>query len=97
MLQGRDFVAECVLFYYRRMERPKDVLNSSEDMAGAQVFDARMMRKLAVFRGHQADVTCAAWHPWLEDLCVSGSYDGTILHWLVSHPSEPQVEQEETS
>lgn len=50
-----------------------------------------MMRKLAVLRGHQADVTCAAWHPWHEDLCVSGSYDGNILHWLVSHPSEPQV------
>ena len=50
-----------------------------------------MMRKLAVFRGHQADVTCAAWHPWHEGLCVSGSYDGNILHWLVSHPSQPQV------
>ena len=50
-----------------------------------------MMRKLAVLRGHQADVTCAAWHPWHEDLLVSGSYDGSILHWLVSHPSEPQV------
>ena len=56
-----------------------------------QVFDARMMRKLAVLRGHQADVTCAVWHPWHEDLLVSGSYDGSILHWLVSHPSEPQV------
>ena len=50
-----------------------------------------MMRKLAVLRGHQADVTCAAWHPWHEDLLVSGSYDGSILHWLVSHPSELQV------
>lgn len=69
----------------------KDAGNSTEDVAGVQVFDVRMMRKLAVFRGHQADVTCAAWHPWHEDLCVSGSYDGNILHWLVSHPSEPQV------
>ena len=50
-----------------------------------------MMRKLAVLRGHQADVACAVWHPWHEDLLVSGSYDGSILHWLVSHPSEPQV------
>ena len=55
-----------------------------------------MMRKLAVFRGHQADVTCAAWHPWHEGLCVSGSYDGNILHWLVSHPSEPQVGSRDT-
>lgn len=59
--------------------------------AAMQVFDARMMRKLATFRGHQADVTCAAWHPWHEDLFVSGSHDGTILHWLVSHPAEPQA------
>ncbi|CAL5223055.1 g5512 [Coccomyxa viridis] len=67
------------------------LLSSSRDQQ-LVVFDARMMRKLAVFRGHQADVTCAAWHPWHEDLCVSGSYDGNILHWLVSHPSEPQAE-----
>ncbi|CAK0784656.1 hypothetical protein CVIRNUC_007860 [Coccomyxa viridis] len=67
------------------------LLSASRDQQIA-VFDARMMRKLAVLRGHQADVTCAAWHPWHEDLLVSGSYDGSILHWLVSHPSEPQAE-----
>ena len=61
------------------------------DEAATQVFDARMMRKLATLRGHQADVTCAAWHPWHEDLFVSGSHDGAILHWLVSHPAEPQA------
>ena len=64
---------------------------SAEGMQSLQVFDARMMRKLAVLRGHQADVTCAAWHPWHEDLLASGSYDGSILHWLASHPSQPQV------
>jgi len=27
--------------------------------------------------------TALAWHPFHEDLFVSGSYDGSIIHWLV--------------
>ena len=50
-----------------------------------------MMRTLATFQGHEKDAICAAWHPCHEDLFASGAYDGTILFWLVSHPSGPQV------
>jgi hypothetical protein len=26
-----------------------------------------------------------AWHPFHEELFVSGSYDGSIIHWLVGY------------
>ena len=55
------------------------------------MFDVRMMRVLASFQGHDKDATCAAWHPCHDGLFASGAYDGTILFWLVSHPSGPQV------
>jgi polyadenylation factor subunit 2 len=59
-----------------------------------QVYDARMLKELASFKGHNKDVICAAWHPWHEDMFVSGGYDGDLLYWLVSQPSGPQVGSE---
>lgn len=56
-----------------------------------QVYDARMLRELATFKGHAKDVTAAAWHPFHEDLFVSGSFDGCLCYWLVSHPDGPKV------
>ena len=50
-----------------------------------------MLRELATFRGHAKDVTSAAWHPFHEDLFVSGSYDGSLCYWLVSRPNGPQA------
>uniref|UniRef100_A0A2P2LTC1 Uncharacterized protein n=1 Tax=Rhizophora mucronata TaxID=61149 RepID=A0A2P2LTC1_RHIMU len=49
------------------------------------------MKELESFRGHWKDVTALAWHPFHEDYFVSGSFDGSIFHWIVGHES-PQIE-----
>ncbi|KAK6163067.1 hypothetical protein DH2020_002908 [Rehmannia glutinosa] len=36
-------------------------------------------------------VIALAWHPFHEEYFVSGSFDGSIFHWLVGHET-PQVE-----
>ena len=56
----------------------------------AQVTDMRTQKEIATYRGHNRDVTCAAWHPLHEELFASGGYDGSLMYWLVSDP-EPQV------
>lgn len=50
----------------------------------------RTQKELATYRGHNRDVTCAAWHPHHESLFASGGYDGSLIYWLVSNPN-PQV------
>ena len=55
-----------------------------------QVWDVRMLQELATCRGHSTDVAMAVWNPWQEEAFVSGDYEGTILHWLLSR-SGPQV------
>jgi len=50
----------------------------------------RTQKEIATYRGHNRDVTCAAWHPFHEELFASGGYDGSLMYWLVSNP-EPQV------
>ena len=54
------------------------------------MYDVRTQRELASLVGHGRDVTAAAWHPWAEEVVVSGGFDGTILYWLISRP-EPQA------
>lgn len=66
------------------------VLTASKDQI-IKLYDIRTLKELESYRGHQKDVTCLAWHPFHEDLFVSGSYDGTIMHWLVGH-EVPQAE-----
>ncbi|PIA28145.1 hypothetical protein AQUCO_07200055v1 [Aquilegia coerulea] len=66
------------------------VLTASKDQI-IKLYDIRMMKELESFRGHQKDVTALAWHPFHEEYFVSGSYDGSIFHWLVGHEN-PQVE-----
>ncbi|KAM2065408.1 hypothetical protein FF1_028405 [Malus domestica] len=66
------------------------VLTASKDQI-IKVYDIRAMKELASFRGHRKDVTALAWHPFHEEYFVSGSFDGSIYHWLVGHET-PQVE-----
>ncbi|XP_011088573.1 flowering time control protein FY isoform X2 [Sesamum indicum] len=66
------------------------VLTSSKDQI-IKLYDIRAMKELESFRGHRKDVTALAWHPFHEEYFVSGSFDGSIFHWLVGHET-PQVE-----
>lgn len=66
------------------------LLTASKDQI-IKLYDIRAMKELESFRGHQKDVTTLAWHPFHEEYFVSGSYDGSIFHWIVGHDS-PQVE-----
>nr|GLL40971.1 flowering time control protein FY isoform X1 [Ipomoea trifida]GMD59604.1 flowering time control protein FY isoform X1 [Ipomoea batatas] len=66
------------------------VLTASKDQI-IKLYDIRAMKELESFRGHRKDVTALAWHPFHEEYFVSGSYDGSIFHWLVGHET-PQVE-----
>ena len=36
---------------------------------------------------HTVSIAGLAWHPFHEDLFVSGSFDGTIMHWIVGYCS----------
>ncbi|RDY05028.1 Flowering time control protein FY, partial [Mucuna pruriens] len=66
------------------------VLTASKDQI-IKLYDIRAMKELESFRGHRKDVTTLAWHPFHEEYFVSGSYDGSIFHWLVGHET-PQIE-----
>lgn len=66
------------------------VLTASKDQI-IKLYDIRAMKELESFRGHRKDVTALAWHPFHEEYFVSGSFDGSIFHWLVGH-EDPQVE-----
>lgn len=49
-----------------------------------------MQRELISFRGHNRDVTYAAWHTVHEELFVSGGHDGSMIFWLASRQA-PQA------
>ncbi|CAN1187021.1 Flowering time control protein FY [Linum perenne] len=66
------------------------VLTAGKDQT-IKLYDIRAMKELESFRGHRKDVTALAWHPSHEEYFVSGSYDGSIYHWLVGHET-PQIE-----
>ncbi|XP_010938598.1 flowering time control protein FY [Elaeis guineensis] len=66
------------------------VLTASKDQI-IKLYDIRSMKELESFRGHSKDVTALAWHPFHEEYFVSGSFDGSIFHWLVGHET-PQIE-----
>ncbi|XP_078436035.1 transducin/WD40 repeat-like superfamily protein [Wolffia australiana] len=66
------------------------VLTAGKDQI-IKLYDIRAMKELQSFRGHRKDVTALAWHPFHEDYFVSGSFDGSIFHWIVGHEI-PQVE-----
>ncbi|KAJ7538902.1 hypothetical protein O6H91_11G068200 [Diphasiastrum complanatum] len=66
------------------------VLTASRDQL-IKVYDIRTLKELETYRGHKKEVTAIAWHPFHEELFVSGSFDGSIIHWLVGHEL-PQAE-----
>ncbi|PWA88140.1 hypothetical protein CTI12_AA123350 [Artemisia annua] len=66
------------------------VLTASKDQI-IKLYDIRAMKELQSFRGHKKDVTALAWHPFHEEYFVSGSFDGSIFHWLAGDEN-PQLE-----
>lgn len=66
------------------------VLTASKDQI-IKLYDIRAMKELESFRGHRKDINTLAWHPFHEEYFVSGSFDGSIFHWLVGHET-PQIE-----
>ncbi|KAH9548884.1 hypothetical protein CY35_11G110400 [Sphagnum magellanicum] len=66
------------------------VLTASRDQT-IKLHDVRTFKELETYHGHQKDVTALAWHPYHEELFVSGSSDGSMIHWLVGHEG-PQAE-----
>ena len=48
-----------------------------------KVYDIRTMRELHSYRGHRKEVTSMSWHPYIESLLVSGSYEGSMYYWYV--------------
>ncbi|XP_002977100.2 flowering time control protein FY [Selaginella moellendorffii] len=66
------------------------VLTSSRDQV-IKLFDIRTLKDIETYRGHKKEVASLAWHPFHEELFVSGSHDGSIIHWLVGH-DQPQAE-----
>ncbi|KAJ0045277.1 hypothetical protein Pint_05297 [Pistacia integerrima] len=71
----------------------KDVTGNQEEGNG---FAGGSENKVFVFHGHVystllIELLALAWHPFHEEYFVSGSFDGSIFHWLVGHET-PQVE-----
>ncbi|KAK8609314.1 hypothetical protein V6N13_061763 [Hibiscus sabdariffa] len=66
------------------------VLTAGKDQI-IKLYDIRTMKELESFRGHRKDVTALSWHPFHEEYFVSGSFDGSIFHWLVGNET-PQVD-----
>ncbi|KAI3802344.1 hypothetical protein L1987_30475 [Smallanthus sonchifolius] len=66
------------------------VLTASKDQI-IKLYDVWSMKELQSFRWHKKDVTALAWHLFHEEYFVSGSFDGSIFHWLVGHET-PQIE-----
>lgn len=58
------------------------LLTASRDQL-LKLFDIRMMREFQTFKSHKREVTAAAWHPFDENLFVSGGFDGVLLYWVV--------------
>lgn len=48
-----------------------------------RVFDLRAMKDLFVIRGHEADLSCVAWHPVHASMLTTAAYDGSMNHYLL--------------
>ena len=46
-----------------------------------KLYDIRKLEELYIFKGHKKDITSLAWHPTLENMFVSGGFDGAMYFW----------------
>lgn len=56
-----------------------------------KMWDIRTLKWFKSYKGHKREVTCVEWHPSEEQVFCSGSFDGSILYWMVESP-DPQAE-----
>eukprot|EP00455_Lapot_gusevi_P007389 TRINITY_DN13159_c0_g1_i5.p1 TRINITY_DN13159_c0_g1~~TRINITY_DN13159_c0_g1_i5.p1 ORF type:complete len:658 (+),score=108.73 TRINITY_DN13159_c0_g1_i5:128-2101(+) len=48
-----------------------------------KLWDLRMLKEFQTCKGHVRDITALAWHPQQDKLFCSGSFDGSMMFWLV--------------
>ena len=54
-----------------------------------KLFDLRNLKsEVQTFKGHSKEATALSWHPYHEDLFVSGGSDGSIFFWLLDKKQE---------
>ena len=67
----------------------------------AKVWEWRMARELSTHRVSDKEGTCLCWHPTVESIFISGSYDGDLKFWkageedgveVVRMPSATEIE-----
>jgi len=80
-LHGHKNTVSCV----RWNKNGHWLLSTSRDQM-IKMWDIRMMRETCTHRGHKKEATTAVWHPFIETLFTSGSFDGSIRHWVVGDP-----------
>jgi polyadenylation factor subunit 2 len=55
----------------------------------ARIFDLRMMRDIALLKGHDKDISTLTWHPIHPMLLSTGGHDGSIFHYLLDEQNPP--------
>lgn len=92
-LQETDTISECHMMFGEAMpawivtqaRRAKHLLMSGGDDCVMRLWDLRSYQSsgsaLSTSKIHSAGVTCGQWHPRLEHVFASGSYDESICVW----------------
>jgi polyadenylation factor subunit 2 len=60
------------------------LLTGSKDTL-IKLYDLRTMTEFQVFKRHQKEVSSLAWHPFHEELFVSGGFDGSLGFWITGY------------
>lgn len=48
-----------------------------------KIYDIRKLEEMYIFKGHKKEITSLAWHPSLENMFVSGGFEGSMYFWYV--------------
>lgn len=60
------------------------LLTGSKDSL-IKLYDLRTMKEFQVFRQHSKEVSSLTWHPFHEELFVSGGFDGSLGFWITGY------------
>ncbi len=87
---GIPWAAACFL-WPRRLPSPLPNARPPPFLQTLKLFDLRMMGEIVTMTSDQREATAVAWHPYHENMFVSGGIDGSMLYWLVPNPA-PQAQ-----